>query len=48
MNIELVVVRAFGIYRTGDRITDATVIAEILATENCVNVVKVPAALTVN
>jgi hypothetical protein len=41
MNIQLVVVAAFGTHVRGDVITDAVQIAAILASENATRVVRV-------
>ena len=41
MNIHLVVVSVFAAYAKGDVITDPTIIAAILASENHRNVVRV-------
>lgn len=44
MAFELVVVRSFGPYAVGDRVTDATAIAGILASEHAANIVRVTAS----
>ncbi len=44
MDIKLVVVRGFGPYRRGDEITEADVIAAVLASEDVAHVVRVHVA----
>ncbi len=43
MTYKLTVIHAFAAYKKGDEITDATIIAEILAGENASCVVKTAA-----
>lgn len=43
MNIHLVVVRPFGAHQRGDVITDAGMVAQILASSNAHDVVRVAA-----
>jgi hypothetical protein len=43
MNFHLIVVQGFGPHAKGDRVTDATEVATILAGENASHVVRIPA-----